>query len=57
MIRLAGRKDVERLAEYDRHISKQELENSIYLKRVYIAEEKEELIGSDIICFGIIHFL
>lgn len=44
-IRETTSEDIEILKKYDRHISKQELENSIRLNRVYIAEEAGVFIG------------
>lgn len=45
MIRVATIEDIEIVEKYDRHISKQELENSIRLNRVYVAEEAGVFIG------------
>lgn len=45
LIRFAAPDDMEQLTEYDKHIAKQELENSIRLNRVYIAEENDRLVG------------
>ena len=39
-IRIAGPEDVSTLREHDVHISGQELENSVQLGRVYVAEEQ-----------------
>lgn len=44
-IRNAQWDDVPALARLDRHISRQELENSVRLGRVYVAEELEEFAG------------
>lgn len=44
-IRIATQKDIENLALYDKHISKEELMISIGLSRVYIIEENSEFIG------------
>ena len=44
-IRFAQNKDVEILARYDRHISKEEIENSILRKYVYIAEDNGWFLG------------
>lgn len=44
-IRLAKSTDLERIAPYDTHIRKQELESSIASERVILAEEGERLIG------------
>ena len=45
LIRQAAADDLEIILEYDKHISKQELENSIRLSRVYMAEENGKFIG------------
>lgn len=45
LIRPATPDDIEILLKQDKHISKQELENSIQLGRVYIAKENEDFIG------------
>jgi len=45
IIRNAEKSDIDMLVDYDKHISKKELENSIMLKRVYIAEENGDFIG------------
>ena len=45
MIRIAMEKDMEELTKYDKHISKQELLNSIHLNRVYLVEEDGVFIG------------
>lgn len=44
-IRAAKLQDLEILANHDKHIAKPELETSIRLGRVYIAEEQNEFIG------------
>lgn len=44
-IRLAKKEDLEVLHSYDKHISQQELANSVQLNRVYIAEENGRFIG------------
>lgn len=44
-IRTAKPDDLPTLAQHDRHISPRELETSIRLGRVYIAEEQGELLG------------
>ncbi|MBD5117507.1 MAG: GNAT family N-acetyltransferase [Ruminococcaceae bacterium] len=44
-IRFAAISDTDNLCKHDRHISKQELEASINMKRVYIAEEGDVFIG------------
>lgn len=44
-IRPVAPDDIEILSKQDKHISKQELENSIQLGRVYIAEENGNFIG------------
>ena len=44
-IRTAGSKDVPVLLRWDRHISRTELENSIRLGRVYIAEREGRFAG------------
>lgn len=44
-IRNAQWDDIPALARLDRHISRQELENSVRLVRVYIAEEQGEFAG------------
>lgn len=44
-IRFAMISDMDNLCKYDRHIYKQELEASINMKRVYIAEEGGVFIG------------
>lgn len=44
-IRCAEKNDIDLLAEYDQHISKEELESSIHLRRVYIAEENGGFAG------------
>lgn len=45
LIRLATTNDIEILQKHDKHISRQELINSIHLNRIYIAEEKGTFIG------------
>lgn len=45
LIRIAVPKDIEMLTRYDHHVARQELENIIRLKRVYIAEEQGEFVG------------
>lgn len=44
-IRFAQSKDMEQLVRLDRHISKEELKNSIRLSRVYVLEEGGEVLG------------
>lgn len=44
-IRLAVTKDIKILSEYDRHISKAELENLVRLNRIYIVENNGEFVG------------
>lgn len=44
-IRAAAPDDITALSEYDRHISAQELERSVRLGRVYVAEEQSAFIG------------
>lgn len=44
-IRLAKKEDLKVLHSYDKHISQQELANSVQLNRVYIAEENGRFIG------------
>ena len=44
-IRLAVAQDIPLLSEWDEHISKQELINSVQLNRVYIAEIGQRPIG------------
>jgi len=44
-IKIAKFEDIEIIGLMDKHISKDELKNSIKLKRVYILEEKDEFIG------------
>lgn len=44
-IRTATLQDLEVLSRYDRHISPKELENSIRLGRVAVAEENGEFLG------------
>ena len=44
-IRYAEKTDIDLLAKYDKHISKEELKHAIVLHRVYIAEEKEKFAG------------
>ncbi len=45
LIRIATIEDIDIIKEHDKHIEKQELENSIWLKRVYLAEEDHKFIG------------
>ena len=45
LIRSAAPSDIELLSKQDKHISKQELENSIRLGRIYIAEENGNFAG------------
>lgn len=45
IIRLATMDDIEELEKYDKHISKKELENSIHLNRVFLAEENKKFVG------------
>lgn len=44
-IRIGETADIRLLSRYDRHISKEELEVSLKLRRVYIAEENGAFIG------------
>lgn len=44
-IRFAIKKDMFEICLYDKHISKDELQNIIQLKRVLILEENEKFIG------------
>lgn len=44
-IRFAIMKDIDTLSFYDKHISKEELENSIRLNRVYILKKDDNFIG------------
>ena len=44
-IRYATIEDIEILAQYDKHISKQELENLIRLERIYFAETEGQFVG------------
>ena len=44
-IRYAEYADIDILSEHDKHISKEELANSIRLRRIYIAEENGEFAG------------
>lgn len=44
-IRIASSTDIEPLSKYDKHISKTELENSVSLGRVLIAEQNGKFIG------------
>lgn len=41
----AEKEDIALLAEYDKHISKEELKNAVHLRRIYLAEEKGKLAG------------
>lgn len=45
LIRFATIEDINNLEEHDKHISKQELENSIRLNRVYVAESNGNFVG------------
>lgn len=45
IVRQAKPKDIETLKQHDKHISSQELENSINLNRIYIAEENNIFLG------------
>lgn len=45
MFRQAEERDTDIISKWDQHISRQELEILIHLKRVYIAEKDQELIG------------
>lgn len=45
LIRTATIDDIETISKYDKHISKQELENIVALHRVYIAEEDGLFLG------------
>lgn len=45
LIRPAAPNDIEILSRWDKHISKQEMENNIRLGRVYIAEENGNFVG------------
>ncbi len=44
-IRIATNSDVETILAYDKHISVEELKNSIALSRIYIAEDDSDFIG------------
>ncbi len=44
-IRIAEKEDIETILQYDLHISKEELEISIFLSHVYICEENQTFIG------------
>lgn len=44
-IRFAESKDMEILVRYDRHISKEEIENSILRNYIYIAEDNGRFMG------------
>lgn len=44
-IRIGNVEDIEIIGVMDKHISKDELENIINLKRVYILEEEDKFIG------------
>lgn len=44
-IRIAGPEDIPVLQQHDRHISPRELETSVRLGRVYVAEERGALAG------------
>lgn len=44
-IRHADISDIDIISEYDKHISKAEIKNSISLDRIYIAEENGRFIG------------
>lgn len=44
-IRIAVTEDMEQLGKYDLHIQRTELENSIRLNRVYVAEEEGRFLG------------
>lgn len=44
-IRTAKLDDLPTLKQHDRHISAQELEHSVHLGRIYLAEEQGEFIG------------
>lgn len=44
-IRVATQNDLPRIADYDRHIARQELKNQISLGRVAIAEDGETFLG------------
>ena len=56
-IRAADRKDEEMLSRLDRHIRPEELEVSISLGRVLVAEEEAWPDGCAGICSGTIHLL
>ncbi len=45
MIRYANENDIEIIIKYDRHISKEELENMVKLKRVIVMFEEDKFIG------------
>lgn len=45
MIRYAEQNDFELINQYDKHISKEELQNQISLKRVLVMFEKERFVG------------
>lgn len=44
-IRFAENKDIELLIQYDKHISKEEIKNSIRRNRIYIAEDNGQFVG------------
>lgn len=44
-IRFATMKDIDTLSFYDKHISKQELENLIRVNRVYVLEKDDNFMG------------
>lgn len=44
-IRLAEKSDIEIFSTYDKHIRITELESSVSLGRVIVAEENETLVG------------
>lgn len=45
IIRTASADDIDTLLKYDRHISAEEMKNSVVLGRVYIAEERGGFAG------------
>lgn len=45
MIRYANLEDLELLKEYDKHISQEELINSINLKRILVMYESDKFVG------------
>ena len=45
VIRFAENKDLDLLIQYDRHISDEEIKNSILRDHIYIAEENGQFMG------------